>query len=337
MRAALIDSSPLVVSMPRNAIVYNDGTSFRAWIAKPPLTVKEQRQLSAADDGGGGGGGRRRRRAIASGGGGGGAESTMATAAGDARDKESNAETLRRLKAARARPTFELAAEELDRIYELQQQQRTTERCERRFDRGHFDAQPTEAQQRVPFATTLAPERRLLANQMLQVWFTRSDVDRLSIARAMRGYGFATVPGSAQGLRRRRPAAAARCFFLIAFAFSALIANSFYAIRDRADETDCLKVSNLQERNMRSEHQPNILSLCVCDRFCTENFPFVHTSSFNDEQNSYKKQSDVELRRILAEVTSVNVKCNVRAHLPNFVSVLRLNYSNIYTLLFCSS
>jgi hypothetical protein len=42
-------------------------------------------------------------------------------------------------------------------------------------------------------------QARPTMNKTLQLWFTRSDINQLSINRAKLGYGFATIPGSAKG------------------------------------------------------------------------------------------------------------------------------------------
>ncbi|KAI6214630.1 hypothetical protein M3Y94_00291200 [Aphelenchoides besseyi] len=129
--------------------------------------------------------------------------------------KEKMEELTRRLKIARSKPTFELEPEEIDLIFEMEQRER--EMLNEKIDRNHFEAPPEEAQRRIPFLkyNNQAPK----VNKELQLWFTRSDINKLSLLRAKRGYGFATACGSA----------------------SAITKNCYYAIRDRPEETECLK------------------------------------------------------------------------------------------------
>ncbi|KAI6212237.1 Zinc-ribbon-16 domain-containing protein [Aphelenchoides fujianensis] len=129
--------------------------------------------------------------------------------------KEKAEELAKRLKIARAKPTFELEPEEIDLIFEMEQRERDL--INEKIDRNHFEAPIEDVQRRIPFLRQ--HQQTVALNKQLQLWFSRSDINQLSLLRAKRGYGFATVPGSAK----------------------AIIKNSYYAIRNRPEETECLK------------------------------------------------------------------------------------------------
>jgi hypothetical protein len=103
----------------------------------------------------------------------------------------------KRIQLVKAKPTFELQPEEIDLIFEMEQ--RELELLNEKIDYDHFESRPEEVQQRIPFLAAKKQSRPQI-DKSLQLWFTRSDINHLSITRAKLGYGFATVPGSAKGI-----------------------------------------------------------------------------------------------------------------------------------------
>jgi hypothetical protein len=123
------------------------------------------------------------------------------------------------IKLVKAKPTFELKPEEIDYLFEIEQ--REIELRNEQIDYDHFEKRLEDVQKHIPFPAS-KNHNRVPVDRDLQSWFTRSDMNQLSITRAKLGYGFATVPGSAKGKFDMN---------LTHLIFLALIENSYYAIR----------------------------------------------------------------------------------------------------------
>lgn len=106
-------------------------------------------------------------------------------------------ELVKRIQQIKTKPTFEMEPEEIDLIFETEKKE--LELLNEKIDFDHFATLPEATQRKIPFYEA-KKQLQPPINRDVQLWFTRSDINQISITRAKLGYGFATIPGSPKGL-----------------------------------------------------------------------------------------------------------------------------------------
>jgi hypothetical protein len=163
LKAVVIEHERHQAYIPNdNSIIYCGQDGFRQVVCKPPIVAKERKKKSKLK-------GEEKERDL----------------------KQEKIDMAKQLKMAKSKPTFELQPEYIDLIFEMEQKE--MELLNEKIDRDHFEVRPADLQRKIPFRSIRQDVPKI--NKEVQLWFTRSDINQLSLARAKRGYGFATVPG----------------------------------------------------------------------------------------------------------------------------------------------
>lgn len=175
IKVVMVENDRRNVSIPPdNSILYCDESSFNQIKLKPQVNRKQQEPMYSHR-----------------------IDSNLSTIVNESlTNLNSHQEKLELVKKIKTKPTFELKPEEIDLLYEIEQ--REQEMMNEKIDYDHFESRPQDLQRHIPFLAAKTQTRSPI-NKTLQLWFTRSDINQLSITRAKIGYGFATVPGSAKG------------------------------------------------------------------------------------------------------------------------------------------